>query len=97
MKAFFIVLIAVFMVYVNSQNLKPQCPDDLNENHTMIVHPCNCSSFFVCTTDPPIPMECPAGLQFDETRQICDYKWRVKCKPKEGCNSGKQSNSLNAL
>ncbi|KAG6795508.1 peritrophin-1 [Apis mellifera caucasica] len=96
MKAFFIFLIAVFMVYVNSdQNLKPQCPEDLNENNTMIVHPCNCSTFFVCTTDPPIPMDCPAGLQFDEKKQVCDFKWRVKCKPRKECP--KKADLLNGL
>ncbi|XP_017761867.1 PREDICTED: peritrophin-1-like [Eufriesea mexicana] len=89
MKGIFVIFLA-FVVYVYSQNpLAPQCPDDdhLFENNTMVRHQCKCDTYFVCTVDPPIPMKCPAGLQFNEKEQVCDFKWRVKCKPNPLCSA----------
>ncbi|XP_076750932.1 peritrophin-1 [Xylocopa sonorina] len=83
MKALFFIVFAAFVVYVYSDNiLKPQCPDEINDKNMMVRHPCNCSTYFVCTVDPPIPMECPSGLQFNQEKQVCDFKWRVKCHPR---------------
>ncbi|CAL7945661.1 unnamed protein product [Xylocopa violacea] len=86
MRALFFIFFAAIVVYVYSDNvLKPQCPENINESNTMIRHPCNCSTYFVCVTDPPIPMACPAGLQFNVEKQVCDYKWRVQCHPHPQC------------
>ncbi|CAK9830606.1 hypothetical protein ANTRET_LOCUS7749 [Anthophora retusa] len=83
---FLVLSVFVVCAYADTNPLKPQCPDVIEEDKVpKVVHPCNCNSYYVCLTDPPIPMSCPSGLQFDQTRQICDYKWKVKCRPHPSC------------
>ncbi|XP_017792787.1 PREDICTED: peritrophin-1-like [Habropoda laboriosa] len=78
--------VCVACAFADTNPLKPQCPEEIVDDKVpMVVHPCNCSSYYVCLTDPPIPMTCPDGLQFDQVKQICDFKWRVKCRPHPQC------------
>ncbi|CAD1477636.1 unnamed protein product [Heterotrigona itama] len=62
--------------------LGPDC-SKATKDHLLVKHPCSCTTYFVCLTDPPIPMECPSGLKFNESLQTCDYAINVNCK--EGC------------
>lgn len=85
----FLVLVA-FLIYVNcksQQNLDAYAQDCelITENQPMIAHRCNCSSFIICTVNPPVLMSCPAGLHFNQKIQVCDYKLSAKCVPKTGC------------
>ena len=78
----FLLFAAVF-IYANSyvidvQALRPDC-SVANETALLVKHPCKCSTYYVCLTDPPIPMQCPAGLQFNQTLQVCDYRFNVNC------------------
>ncbi|CAL7945662.1 unnamed protein product [Xylocopa violacea] len=80
MKVLFFAVLAILVIYVYSDNpLRPHCPEDIDENNSKVRHPCNCSTYFDCNFEPPQPMGCPGGLQFNEEKQVCDYKWRVKC------------------
>ncbi|KOX76156.1 hypothetical protein WN51_11896 [Melipona quadrifasciata] len=63
---------------------RPDC-SKANKTHLLVRHPCSCTTYFVCLTDPPIPMECPSGLQFNETIQACDFAINVMCKPDADC------------
>lgn len=39
----------------------------------------DCTAFFICINNKRVKQRCPQGLQFDATRQICDYPEFVKC------------------
>ncbi|XP_073967863.1 peritrophin-1 [Bombus fervidus] len=88
MKAAIIVALMVFFVYVSSDDsVRLDCDTNITVNRTMVRHPCSCTTYFVCLTDPPMPMECPSGLYFNEEKQVCDYKINVRCIPKPGCRN----------
>ena len=87
MKALAFLLFAAVFIYtncyvINMDGLGPDC-SKATKDHLLVKHPCSCTTYFVCLTDPPIPMECPSGLKFNESLQTCDYAINVNCK--EGC------------
>ncbi|XP_012245651.1 uncharacterized protein LOC100747858 [Bombus impatiens] len=88
MKAAIVIALMAYLVYVSSDDsVRLDCETNINVNHTMVRHPCSCTTYFVCLTDPPMPMECPSGLYFDEDKQVCNYKINVDCRPKPGCRT----------
>lgn len=85
----FVVLVA-FLIYVNCKSQQSldayiQDCDFVTENQPMIAHRCNCSSFIICTVNPPVLMPCPVGLHFNQKIQVCDYKLNANCVPEAGC------------
>nr|XP_003702701.1 PREDICTED: peritrophin-1-like [Megachile rotundata]XP_012139216.1 PREDICTED: peritrophin-1-like [Megachile rotundata] len=81
----FTALAAFVVVYVYSQDeITVECPPP-NENATLVPHPCNCSSYFVCFAGDKIAMPCPPGLHFNATVHVCDWPWRAGCKINELC------------
>ena len=44
-----------------------------------VPHPYECSKFFLCQGTTGIAMDCPAGLQFDSSLNVCNYPGIVGC------------------
>ena len=82
-------LFAAIFIYTNCNVIDMQAPrpdcSHATKDHLFVRHPCACSTYYVCLTDPPIPMECPDGLQFNETLQTCDFAINVNCVKEPGC------------
>ncbi|XP_076388313.1 peritrophin-1-like [Megachile rotundata] len=85
MKGLFFIAFAAVMVYVYSQEVPVNCPDPKDGNATLVAHPCDCTSYFVCFADGVIPMPCPPGLHFNRTVHTCDWPWRAGCRIDERC------------
>ncbi|XP_032672410.1 peritrophin-1-like [Odontomachus brunneus] len=74
-------LMCLAMVYSYTEaNFELDCPIPNKENATLLPHPTNCNSYFVCETGEPIPMTCPKGLHFNPKLSVCDWPWRAHCK-----------------
>lgn len=52
------------------------CAGRLNGNYA---NPSNCSTFYACSNGYLYEMDCPAGLYYNETMDMCDYPRNVRC------------------
>jgi len=60
-----------------------ECPE-IGEPY--VPHPTDCSLFYQCNGDIPILMECPDGLYFDPSLNVCNWPDLVDCQNKD-CTS----------
>ncbi len=51
-----------------------KCP----EPNGMFPHP-DCTKFYLCVSDKPIVMDCPAGLHWNDKTKSCDWPQNVGC------------------
>ncbi|XP_015927280.1 peritrophin-44 [Parasteatoda tepidariorum] len=50
----------------------------------MIVHPFDCSKYFLCRDGVALLEVCPMGLHFNDALQLCDYPEKVNCDRDQG-------------
>ncbi|XP_055626064.1 uncharacterized protein LOC129768434 [Toxorhynchites rutilus septentrionalis] len=56
------------------------CPTDFDPSVTVhIPHPTSCSKFLTCVGSQPVEQDCPAGLEWNESATLCDYRRAAKC------------------
>ncbi|XP_047112117.1 chitin-binding domain protein cbd-1-like [Schistocerca piceifrons] len=75
----------------SSSTAKPPPPGDcpavgtcpIYEDETSIAkhlpHASNCSQFCKCDHGKPVTFDCPAGLHFNPTLEVCDWPYRAGC------------------
>lgn len=69
----------IFFLHIGLPH-SPRCPfPDLNSNSTYFPHPKKCELFYECSNGVEVQFECPAGLHFNPTINVCDYPWRAGC------------------
>ena len=56
-----------------------ECPE---AGAPFVPHPTNCSLYYQCNGDLPILMECPDGLFFDTSLNVCNWPDLVDCQNK---------------
>lgn len=53
-----------------------QCPDQIYHTYP---HPTDCTRYFLCDNGVSYPYQCPDGLYFDPTLQVCNWPEFVDC------------------
>ncbi|CAK1578923.1 unnamed protein product [Parnassius mnemosyne] len=56
---------------------KPNCFNTTDQY--LIPHPDDCHLFYYCIGNLPVCMECPAGLQFNPSKHVCDHSQDAGC------------------
>ncbi|XP_022901773.2 peritrophin-1-like [Onthophagus taurus] len=55
------------------------CPIQNGALVDFLVDATRCNVFYMCNWGTPIQMECPEGLHFNPTKNVCDYPYRAGC------------------
>jgi len=59
----------------------PDCPlDDDPQNPTHLSYPSDCGKFYKCLGGWAYPMQCPAGLHWNDVAKLCDWPNEANCK-----------------
>merc|ERR1712029_471002 len=60
-----------------------ECPDNVEVDGlpVFIPHPTDCGLYYQCAGSWPVLMECPPGLYFDPTLNVCNWPDNVDCQP----------------
>ncbi|EFN77164.1 Chondroitin proteoglycan-2 [Harpegnathos saltator] len=56
-----------------------KCPFPDPKDRTVHLPANDCTKFCKCSNGVPYPMKCPKGLRYDRKKQVCNWKWAVKC------------------
>lgn len=75
--------LVIFLIFNQSDasQVGKQCKPSINSQHPIYMdHPTNCSRFLTCSNGIWYEMECPARLQWNAERQVCDWPSEVRCK-----------------
>ncbi|XP_047362139.1 chitin-binding domain protein cbd-1-like isoform X1 [Vespa velutina] len=65
-------------------SIPDHCPPDDSGNVVHLPHETNCSLFYKCNGGQKIVLQCPPGLNFNPTLQVCDLPEQANCKSKPG-------------
>lgn len=55
----------------------------------------NCSQFCQCSNGIPYLYDCPSGLHFNPSLNVCDWPYRAGCTGTNSSNSGTNSGNSN--
>ncbi|XP_049859408.1 chondroitin proteoglycan-2-like [Schistocerca gregaria] len=71
------------------------CPQNEDENSIAkhLPHESDCTKFCKCDHGKPVTFDCPAGLHFNPTLEVCDYPYRAGCASKSGSTSASSSST----
>jgi len=60
-----------------------ECPDTVEVDGlpVFVPHPTDCGLYYQCVGSWPVLMECPPGLYFDPTLNVCNWPDNVDCQP----------------
>merc|ERR1712142_665766 len=56
---------------------KPVFCKNPNAFFEYVQHPTDCTKFFQCATFGPVEFDCPAGLGWNPSHKLCDFKYRI--------------------
>nr|CAD7198465.1 unnamed protein product [Timema douglasi] len=88
------VLIGLFLLQGVHMQVPMSCPGLNSPDYTVhIAHPNDCSLFYKCDNGQPRLQECPQGLNFNPTLQVCDWPWSAGCKAVPASNYSSSSTS----
>lgn len=74
-----LVSIAFLATTTQGNEIHVVCDPSIDGYAVFVPHPYECEKFFLCQGPIGIEMQCPAGLQFDDALNICNYPWIVNC------------------
>ena len=73
-------IFAVFFTPFVFAQLGDQCVvNQSSASFNLIAHPTNCSKFLNCDNGISVEMECPARLQFNAMKKVCDWPSQAGC------------------
>merc|ERR1719348_1689947 len=79
---FIFLLLAISSIEASAE---VECPE-AGAGDPYVPHPTDCGLFYQCNGDIPILMECPDGLYFDPSLNVCNWPDLVNCQNKD-CTS----------
>merc|ERR1711973_102141 len=71
----------------SSEGTVVSCPEDVHD--FILPHETDCSKFYKCSWGEPHLYQCPEGLWFDPTKDVCNWPDEVDCR--NGGDSGGDS------
>ncbi|XP_049957899.1 chondroitin proteoglycan-2-like [Schistocerca serialis cubense] len=71
------------------------CPQNEDENSIAkhLPHASDCTKFCKCDHGTPVTFDCPAGLHFNPTLEVCDWPYRAGCASKSGSTAASSSST----
>nr|XP_022904659.1 chondroitin proteoglycan-2-like [Onthophagus taurus] len=60
------------------------CPEENGENVVLLPHETDCNKFYKCDWGKPILQQCPDGLHFNPSLQVCDWPAEAGCEGNGG-------------
>ncbi|XP_046995444.1 chondroitin proteoglycan 2-like [Schistocerca americana] len=71
------------------------CPQNEDEDSIAkhLPHASNCSQFCKCDHGKPVTFDCPAGLHFNPTLEVCDWPYHAGCANKSGSTVASSSST----
>ena len=83
-----VVILSILVLSIQSHPLlhgqgEVQCPDTVEVDGlpVFVPHPTDCGLYYQCVGSWPVLMECPPGLYFDPTLNVCNWPDNVDCQP----------------
>merc|ERR1711973_817098 len=61
----------------SSEGTVVSCPEDVHD--FILPHETDCSKFYMCSWGEPHLYQCPEGLWFDPTKDVCNWPDEVDC------------------
>ena len=65
------------------------CPAKDGKYPVFLPNPSDCSTYYMCSNGVPYLYSCPADLEFNSRRHVCDFSWRARCTEVEGAVAAK--------
>ncbi|XP_049807612.1 chondroitin proteoglycan-2-like [Schistocerca nitens] len=71
------------------------CPQYEDENSIAkhLPHASDCTKFCKCDHGKPVTFDCPAGLHFNPTLEVCDWPYHAGCANKSGSTAASSSST----
>ena len=63
----------LFFTFIIQLNAELSCPDVDNGEPVFLPSDTNCGEYFVCVHGVPVLMECPEGLYWDQSLNVCNW------------------------
>ena len=57
------------------------CPESADGQSVFLPYPYDCRKYYHCVREVPILRECPAGLHFDTSVNVCNFPELAGCIP----------------